>query len=221
MVFYFKQMTRELNVSFKKLENITFWNINDDMGGNDRWCFRGGLNWKVRVWHSYEKPVTKTPPVQFQIRGMLFGKREETDIDRLSFKFKAVSMDTALLLCDREWNNHVACGSDMEPHMYPTFTKWVSICGPSDYSRILPVTRSNIAVCETSKPHDSFMLYPQKAAPLTLTTSLGLYQISASEMLYYMFIEVCWELTHLNTDQTNFNSSNSNCARVEQRQTGA
>lgn len=57
------------------------------------------------------------------MREILFGKREETDIDTLYFKFKAVSMDTALLLRDRERKNHVACGSDFEQHMHPTFTK--------------------------------------------------------------------------------------------------
>lgn len=61
--------------------------------------------------------------IQFQMREILLGKREETDIDTLYFKFKAVSMDTALLLCDRELNNHVACGSDFEQHMHTTFKK--------------------------------------------------------------------------------------------------
>lgn len=84
----------------------------------------------------------------------------ETDIDQLYFKFKAVSMDTALLLCDREWKNHVACGSDFEQHMHPTFTKCVSICGPSDYSLIPSVSRSNIAVCETFKPHLDHITLP-------------------------------------------------------------
>lgn len=97
--------------------------------------------------------------MQFQIREIFLGKREETNIDRLYFKFKAVSMDTALLLCDREWNNHVACGLDFKQHMHPRFTKQVSICGPSDYSVILTATRSNIAISETPKLHDSITLY--------------------------------------------------------------
>lgn len=70
------------------------------------------------MFHGGKRQFRDTKSMYFQLKYSCSASEKKRDKNTFCFKFKAVSMDTTLLLCDRECRKHVACVRFSLVHAY-------------------------------------------------------------------------------------------------------
>lgn len=80
--------------------------------------FSATVRRQAQMIHQGKRQFRDTKSIYFQLKNSWSASEKKRDKNTFCFKFKAVSMDTALLLCDRECRKHVACVRFSIVHAY-------------------------------------------------------------------------------------------------------